>query len=58
MEEVLALLADPTFYTREEGTSDIIAEHGALKQRIAAAEEECLLLQEEMESEMAKQAEQ
>jgi ATP-binding cassette subfamily F protein 3 len=37
MEEVLALLADPDFYTREDATSDVVAEHAQLKKRIAAA---------------------
>ena len=57
MEEVLALLADPDFYTREEGTSDVISEHAELKKRIAAAEEEWIELNEELEAEIAKQAE-
>ena len=57
LEEVLALLADPDFYAREEGTSDVIAEHGKLKARIERAEEEWLLLQEEMEAELANQQE-
>ena len=56
MAEVLELLADPDFYTREDSTSDVIAEHAKLKQRIAAAEEEWLLLNEELEEEMARQA--
>jgi len=56
MEEVLALLADPDFYTQEDATSDIISEHAELKQRIAHAEEEWLLLNEELEAEMARQA--
>ena len=55
MDEVMALLADPDFYTREEGTSDIIAEHAKLKQRIEKAEEEWFLLNEELEEEMARQ---
>ncbi len=56
MDEVLQLLADPDFYTREEDTSDVIAEHSALKQRLAKAEEEWLQLNEELEAEMARQA--
>ena len=56
MEEVLALLADPDFYTREEATTDVIAEHAQLKQRIEAAELEWLELNEELEAEMARQA--
>ena len=55
MEEVLALLSDPNFYTQEEGTSDVIAEHASLKQRIEKAEEEWRLLNEELEEEMARQ---
>lgn len=55
MEEVLALLADPDFYTREDGTTDVISEHAKLKQRIERAEEEWLLLNEEIEAEMARQ---
>ena len=55
MEEVLALLADPDFYTREEGTSDVIAEHAELKQRIEHAEAEWLELNEELEAEIARQ---
>ena len=58
MDEILALLADPDFYTREADTSDIISEHGKLKTRIAAAEEEWFLLNEELEAELARQKEQ
>lgn len=54
--EVLELLSDPGFYTREEGTSDVIAEHAKLKQRLAKAEEEWLLLSEELEEAMARQS--
>ena len=55
MEEVLALLSDPGFYTREEGTSDVIAEHATLKQRIEHAESEWFELNEELEAEIARQ---
>ena len=55
MEEVLALLADPDFYTREDGTTDAIAEHAQLKKRIEKLEEEWLVLNEELEEEMARQ---
>ena len=55
MDEIMALLADPDFYTREEGTSDVIAEHAKLKQRIEKAEEEWFLLNEELEEKMARQ---
>ena len=57
MEEVLATLADPDFYTSEANTSDVIAEHAALKQRIKANEEEWLMLSEELEEEMRRQQE-
>ena len=56
LDEVLETLADPDFYTSEASTSDVIAEHAQLKQRLAAAEEEWLLLSEELE-EMARQQE-
>jgi len=56
MDEIMALLADPEFYTREDSTSDVVAEHARLKQRIEHAEEEWLLLNEELEAEMARQA--
>lgn len=57
MEELLALMADPDFYINEDASSDAVAEHTKLKQRLAAAEEEWFLLTEELEEEMAKQAE-
>ncbi len=57
MAELLALMADPDFYINEDASSDAIAEHAQLKQRLAAAEEEWLALNEELEAEMARQAE-
>ncbi len=57
MAEIMALLADPNFYTNEDSTSDVIAEHAKLKARIAAAENEWFELSEEVESEIAKQKE-
>ena len=51
-------MADPTFYINEDVSSDAVAEHAKLKQRLAAAEEEWFLLTEELEEEMARQAEQ
>jgi ATP-binding cassette subfamily F protein 3 len=57
LDEVLALLADPDFYTKEEGTSDVIAEHAKLKARMKADEEEWLYLSEELEREIARQQE-
>ena len=57
MEEVMALLADPDFYVRENKTSDVVAEHASLKRRIEDAETEWLRLTEEIEAETAAQAE-
>ena len=57
MKELLELMADPNFYINEAESSDAIAEHGKLKARIAAAEEEWFLLNEELEEEMRKQQE-
>ena len=56
MEELLAKMADPDFYINEDASSDAVAEHAKLKQRIAAAEEEWFMLNEELEAEMARQA--
>ena len=56
MEELLEKMADPDFYINEDASSDAVAEHAKLKQRIAAAEEEWFMLNEELEAEMAKQA--
>lgn len=58
MKELLELMADPDFYINEAESSDAIAEHGKLKARIAAAEEEWFLLNEELEEELRKQQEQ
>mgnify|MGYP005955906317 CR=1 FL=1 len=57
-EELLAMMADPDFYVNEDASSDAIAEHAKLKQRLAAAEEEWFTLTEELEGEMARQQEQ
>lgn len=57
MAELLELMADPDFYINEDASSDAVAEHAKLKQRLAVAEEEWFLLTEELEEEMAKQAE-
>ena len=58
MAELLELMADPAFYINEDASSDAVAEHAKLKQRLTAAEEEWFLLTEELEEEMARQAEQ
>ena len=57
MEELLAMMADSDFYVNEDASSDAIAEHAKLKQRLAAAEEEWFTLTEELEAEMARQQE-
>lgn len=57
MTELLELMADPAFYVNEDASSDVVAEHAKLKQRLASAEEEWFLLTEELEEEMAKQQE-
>ncbi len=55
MVELLEKMADPDFYINEEASSDAVAEHTKLKRRIAEAEEEWFLLNEELEAEMARQ---
>ena len=55
MAELLELMADPDFYINEAASSDAVAEHAALKKRLAAAEEEWSVLTEELEQEMARQ---
>ncbi len=55
MAELLEMLADPDFYINEKASSDAVAEHAKLKARIAEAEEEWFLLNEEVEEEMARQ---
>ena len=54
MEEIMALLADPDFYTNEDSSSDVRAEHAKLKQSLSAHEEEWIMLSEEIEEEMNK----
>ena len=56
MAELIELMSDPDFYINEDASTDAIAEHAAIKQRMAAAEEEWLMLNEELEAEMARQA--
>ncbi|MBR3690935.1 MAG: ATP-binding cassette domain-containing protein [Eggerthellaceae bacterium] len=55
MEELLSLMADPDFYINEKASSDAVAEHAKLKARIAEAEEEWFMLNEQLEEEMARQ---
>ncbi len=56
MDEIMKLLADPEFYTNEDSSSDVIAEHAKLKQSLSAHEEEWIMLSEEIEAEMSKGA--
>ena len=56
MEEVMALLADPSFYTNEEASSDVIAEHAQLKKSLSTHEEEWIELSELIENETKKYA--
>ena len=56
LSKLLALMADPDFYINEDESSDAIAEHAAIKKRMAANEEEWLMLTAELEEEMARQA--
>lgn len=55
LSELLTLMADPNFYVNEDASSDAVAEHAKLKQRLSSAEEEWFLLTEELEAEMARQ---
>jgi ATP-binding cassette subfamily F protein 3 len=55
MDEIMAILADPNFYTNEDSTTDVIAEHAQLKKRIAEEEDEWFTLSEELEEEMKRQ---
>lgn len=55
MAEILEQMADPSFYTKEDASTDIIAEHGRLKARIAAAEEQWFELNSELEAKLAEQ---
>ena len=57
LDELNAIFADPNFYTREDSTTDVIAEHVEVKKRLAANEEEWFLLNEELEEELARQQE-
>lgn len=57
MDEIMKLLADPNFYTNEDASSDVIAEHAQLKQSLAAHEEEWIMLSEEIEETMKKSKE-
>ena len=55
MAEIMDLIADASFYANEEASSNVIAEHAKLKQRLAASEAEWLVLNEELEIELQRQ---
>jgi ATP-binding cassette subfamily F protein 3 len=57
MEELMAILSDPNFYTSEDNTTDVITEHAQLKKRIAQEEDEWIELSEELEEETKRQKE-
>lgn len=52
MAEILELMSDPAFYTNEDSSTDVIAEHGRLKTKIDAAEEEWLALNAQLEEKL------
>ena len=55
IDELIELMADPSFYEDEARSGEAIAEHAALKKKLAAHEEEWMELSEEIEEEMRKQ---
>ena len=57
IKELLTLMSDPSFYVNEEASSDAISEHARLKQTLREAEEEWMVLSEELEEEMRRQQE-
>ncbi len=57
LDELNAIFADPSFYTSEDSTTDVIAEHVEVKKRLAQNEEEWFMLNEELEEELARQKE-
>lgn len=56
LDEIMEKMADPEFYTHEDSTSDVIAEHGQLKSKLEAAEERWLELNEKLEAVLAEHA--
>lgn len=54
LSELMQLMSNPDFYTNESGSSDAIKEHGVIKARLEASEEEWILLNEEVEAELAR----
>lgn len=56
MAEIMELMSDPGFYTNEDSSTDVIAEHGRLKAKIESAEEEWLELNSQLEEKLKEQA--
>ena len=55
MAEIMELMSDPDFYTKEDASTDVIAEHGRLKTKIESAEEEWLELNARLEEKLKEQ---
>ena len=55
MAEIMELMADPGFYTNEDASTDVIAEHGRLRTKIDSAEEEWLELNSQLEEKLKEQ---
>ncbi len=55
MAEIMELMSDPGFYTNEDASTDVIAEHGRLKAKIDSAEEEWLELNSQLEDRLKEQ---
>ena len=54
LEELMELMADPSFYDDEKRSGEAIAEHAELKKSLTAHEEEWIALSEEIEQETRK----
>ncbi|WP_251198037.1 ABC-F family ATP-binding cassette domain-containing protein [Anaerotardibacter muris] len=54
LEELMALMADASFYEDEQASAQAIAEHAELKKNLSAHEEEWMTLSEEIEAETRK----
>lgn len=55
MAEIMELMSDPGFYTNEDESTDVIAEHGRLRAKIDSAEEEWLELNSQLEDRLKEQ---
>ena len=56
MSEIMEMMSDPSFYTKEDESTDVIAEHGRLKAKIDSAEEEWLTLNAQLEEKLKEQS--